>query len=466
MFKTTWISLALVALTFGCAKKQDEAKIEIKPLTAKEIRAVHVSIQMNIPLDEALTMADTCQEFRESLPKNFVQGFVEVPEDYENPNGRKISVFYYGRLEKNKAPVVFYNGGPASDSHGSYTTLEGKAESQKLSFIYVDQRGTGCSDAFPSEPTGENVQRLTHYTSTEIVKDSEVIRAKLLGNQAKWKIFGQSYGGLIVHRYSIVAPESVSEAYAHGFSLMNDQVEWLKRRVQSQKRVLEMYLKSYPQDRETIAQIRSKISEKLCFEDQGTEVCGPKLLDALTIFLGFANTWPRMHQTIQALLDVDGELNMEFLETFVRYYVFGVYNNNGLAGSVISMTEISGGGSDSETCQLINQELAAEGQKPEDWLINECRLLGGMKNDKWNELLQQVDSQGAMTPSQLKASLEKNPKLPFYLYSGEKDVFVPIETFEEEVKELGPRITYRQFPKSGHEGFYTEPQVWADILKH
>jgi homoserine acetyltransferase len=60
----------------------------------------------------------------------------------------------------------------------------------------------------------------------------------------------------------------------------------------------------------------------------------------------------------------------------------------------------------------------------------------------------------------------QNASLPFYLYSGAKDVFVPIETFQEEIQKLGSRITYREFNASGHEGFYTEKQVWKDLQAH
>ena len=460
--KTTLGLMSLTALLLACTPKQSENKIQIEPLTEKEIKAVHVSLQTGMPLDEALNLNDSCEDL--PLPADFSKGFIEVPEDYNNPQGRKIQVFYYGKLEAGKDPVVFYNGGPASDSHSSYSILSEKSESQNFSFLYIDQRGTGCSDQFPTAATKETVERLAHYGSTEIVKDSEVVRKKLLGEQSQWKVFGQSYGGLIVHRYAMVAPQSIKGAYAHGFSLMQDQTEWLKLRIQSQKRVLKMYMKDYPEDEAKLTKLRSLVKEDLCFQDKGTEVCGPKLLDALTIFLGFSNSWPRMHSAIGNLLNGNDTLDMQALQDFVRYYVFGVYNNNGLAGSVISMVEISGGDSDSDSCRRVQEKLTQEGLEPEKWLLNECRLLAGMKNDTWAELLKDVSFQYGMTPVDLKNSLEKNPALPFFLYSGEKDVFVPIETFTEEVKELGSRITYRQFPDSGHEGFYTEPQVWADLL--
>jgi pimeloyl-ACP methyl ester carboxylesterase len=469
--KTTLGFTALTLLLSACSFQQKEKEIQIEPLSKQEIRAVQLSLQTGVAPEAVRPRIkdETC-----SAPDFFgrnIEGRVAVPEDYNNPDGRKIQVYYYGRLQAGKDPVVFYNGGPASDSHGSAQILEDfirNPDSQKLSFIYIDQRGTGCSDLFPTDPTAETIERLSHYTSAEIVKDSEIIREKVLGVGSKWKIFGQSFGGLIVHRYAITAPDSVTAAYAHGFSLMKDQNEWLKLRVQSQKRVSDVYFKTYPNDRDTLAKIRSLIPESQCFTDGGTKVCGPKIMDALTILLGFSNSWSYMHQIISQVLPAGSDtLNQAALKGFIRNYVFGVYNSNGLAVSVISISEISGGTSDADGCKLAEEKLKTEGEDPEAWLINECRLLVGMQNDQWTEILKTVKSNLQMNPEQLLNSLNAHPNLPFYLYAGEKDVFVPVETFQEEIKILGDKINYHQFPGTGHEGFYMEKQVWSDLLtKH
>jgi pimeloyl-ACP methyl ester carboxylesterase len=462
--------LALIFLAISPAALA-ETVIRIKPLKKSEIRAIHNSLVSGQPLKESALNRDSGDETTCEIPAFFGlnrQGYVTVPEDYDNPNGRQIKVFYYGRVQTDRDPVVFFNGGPGSDSHGSAQIIEGdfiqSPEVHQLSFIYIDQRGTGCSDAFPSEPTPETIQRLTHYTSDNIVRDSEAVRETLFGAGSQWKVFGQSFGGLIVHRYALTAPQSIKGAYAHGFSLMKDQSDWLTMRIKSQKRVLELYFQTYPGDRAKLASIRQQIADDLCFTDEGTKVCGPKVIDAMTMFLGFSSSWPYMNATIKNLLAADGSLNSAALTKFVRNYVFGTYNNNALAGSVISMSEISDGESDQIACTKVNQKLVEQGETPDQWLINECRLLAGMTNDKWAELLKDVKNQKQMTPEMLKEALVKNPKLPFFLYSGQKDVFVPVETFTEEVDLVGSLLTYRSFPNSGHEGFHTERQVWKDLV--
>ena len=462
---------ALMLMTSMTASSAFAEEIRIKPLSKSEIRQIRSHLLKGEAIQESLARDNSDDETACPLPAFFglnTQGYVTVPEDYANPHGRQIKVFYYGRVQPGKGPVVFFNGGPASDSHGSANILENyfiqAPEVHQQSFVYIDQRGTGCSDAFPSDPTEETVERLTHYTSENIVRDSEVVREKLFGAGSKWKIFGQSYGGLIVHRYALEAPQSVQGAFAHGFSLMKDQTQWLTLRIKSQKRVLEIFFQQYPDDRARLTTLRQLIKDDLCFNDGETKICGPDVLDGLTMYLGFSTYWSHLDSQIKKLLNADNTLSMNDLTTFVRNIVFGTYSGSGLAGSVISIAEISGGESDQDACKKVNQTIASEGDHPEAWLINECRLLAGLTNDKWTELLKGLTARKQMTPEMFKASLEQNPALPFFLYSGEKDVFVPYETFAEELATVGGLITYRQFPNSGHEGFYTERQVWKDLV--
>ncbi len=310
--------LLLIVLSLGlsaCEKKSVKTEVRIAPVSPAETRSILLNLRLGRSLDDIQPLQDDCKSFQDGLPSNYIKGFVTVPEDYDNPRARQIKVFYYGRLEKGKDPIVFFNGGPASDSHGSAGVLENLTQVQNLSFIYIDQRGTGCSDAFPQSPASvENVQRLVHYTTVEITQDSEVIRTQLLGENSKWKIFGQSYGGQIVHRYSILAPQSIKAAYAHGLSLMNDQTEWLKLRIKSQKRVSEMYFLDYPDDRQALLKIRSLIGDDLCFNDGTTKICGAKVMDATTLLLGFSNNWEYLHRTLSNILMQNNQLNPSALE--------------------------------------------------------------------------------------------------------------------------------------------------------
>src|SRR5262245_43861112 len=111
-----------------------------------------------VPSPSLAPQRQECEEFRQALnqdaPGLWTQGWVTVPEAWSKPNSKQIRVFYYARLIRDSQgqiakPTVFFNGGPGFDSHSSYDTIEPLEAPQSLSMIYIDQRGTGCSDPYP-----------------------------------------------------------------------------------------------------------------------------------------------------------------------------------------------------------------------------------------------------------------------------------------------------------------------------
>lgn len=459
----TLLSLALLAAAPARAEETRLAKV-----SAREAGQIRRALQTGDWVSVAQVGAmDACTAFRRSLPVSMIQGFVEVPEDAANPAGPRLQIFYWGRVIPGADTVVFHNGGPASDGHGSYDLLLRQPGARNLSFIFIDQRGTGCSTAYPSAYAPETLARLRHYGSRGIVLDSEAVRAKVLGPKGKWKVFGQSYGGRIVHRYLTMTTENLLGAYAHGYSVMSDGDEWMIMRIQSQVRVLGEYLKQYPEDERIVRELREKISADRCFTDGELRVCGPKVLDGLVMYLGFTSTWPQLHQYITAMLSTDGRVNDAVLGQFVRQIVFGAYGNNYVPGTVIGMVDMSTGKPTFDFCAEPLRRLRARGENPDAWVLNECRLLAGLTNEKWDpwlrEMTKDVSILDETTLEALLAARRARPEVPFYLYAGALDVFVPAATFTEETSLLGSLVRFTLFPASGHEGFYSEPQVWENL---
>lgn len=457
--------IAVAQLAFLTARG-DDTKLE--KVSSREAGQIRRALQTGdwVSVAQAGGM-DACTAFRRTLPASMLQGFVEVPEDAANPASPKLQIFYWGRIIPGADTVVFHNGGPASDGHGSYDLLLRQPGARNLSFIFIDQRGTGCSTAYPSLYEPETLARLKHYGSRGIVHDSEAVRAKVLGPNGKWKVFGQSYGGKIVHRYLTMTTEHLLGAYAHGYSIMSDGDEWMVMRIQSQVRVLNEYLKQYPDDARIVRELRSKIPEDKCFTDGDLRVCGPKVLDGLVMYLGFTSTWPTLHQYITALITGAGTVNYPVLGQFVRMIVFGAYGNNYVPGSVIGMVDMSTGEPTFDFCTEPLRRLRARGEDPDGWVLNECRLMAGLTNEKWDPWLREMTKDKSIvdeaTLTQLKAARLARPEVPFYLYAGAMDVFVPAATFAEETAFLGSVVNFTLFPESGHEGFYTEAKVWEDL---
>jgi homoserine acetyltransferase len=82
----------------------------------------------------------------------------------------------------------------------------------------------------------------------------------------------------------------------------------------------------------------------------------------------------------------------------------------------------------------------------------------------WETAVSSLAGQGRPLSNARLLEALKMRALPFHLYSGQKDVMVPTETFREETAVLGARVKYQNFDFSGHEGFYTERQVWDDLI--
>ncbi len=417
-----------------------------------------------------------CKEFIKALPENYFHDWIYVPENPFDLNSPKIQVFYYGPKILTNNVVIFYNGGPGSDSHGTHTSFEKQMSdfglSGKISFIYMDQRGTGCSSGYPYEKTDENILRSRWYGSTGIVYDSEAIRHKLIGDR-KWKIFGQSYGAFVVHRYVSLFPESVEAAYAHANTINADPMDRLTKRIFSQHRVLKMYLDVYPDDQAKLKFLKDNLAANKCFETQYIgKFCGHDFLGSMVIFLGFSNRWVRLHNILNSIVLTDtvkGTLvvNDENLKNAIRDYFDQQEAPSGYALSVIGYYDRNIANSTYDNCKIVYAKLQAQNISEDQLLMNECMPEIQAKNvstrlQKIKSVLKETTD--ILTLEKFKSGLLRLTPLKFYLYSGEKDAFVPKESFPEELSLVGSLLNYTHFMDSGHEGYRTEKQVWDNLI--
>jgi pimeloyl-ACP methyl ester carboxylesterase len=438
----------------------------LAPVSADESKAILAAIRFGsgVGPGESPNPIANCEDFVANYP-DFVPGNLEVPEDWDHADtSPKVKLFYYWRNGSEagadkRPPIVFFNGGPASDSHSSADVLADLPFTQHAALVFLDQRGTGCSSPFPAEVSVANAQRLMNWGSRAIVHDSEALRKHLFGDQ-KWRAFGQSYGGFIVHRYLEVAPEGLDRAIAHGSSVMTDPVSWLTERIRSQARVSATYFSRNSSDREALSKTRAQIPDTQCWTSGAYKSCGPAVLDSITIPLGFQDSWPSLHQWISRLRDKNGSVNQTVLSGLVRTYVFGVYGEGGLGGNVISKMEIAPGYNDRDGCLVVMERMRANGEKPDSFDVNECRLLTTLQSP-YEEALKVVAAQ-PLSLNKIAENLSRGGE--FYLFSGQQDVFVPFATFDEEVRRLGGHVHYESFPNSGHEGYYTEPHVIDAVM--
>jgi pimeloyl-ACP methyl ester carboxylesterase len=422
---------------------------------------------------------ESCQEFIKALPSDYFYGWIDVPENYEAPSSSvQIKIFYYGPKGNFASRVAFFNGGPGSDSHYNYLLFQKSFKDfslpdGKLGFVYIDQRGNGCSSPYPEVAKEADLDRLRFYGSTGIVYDAEAVRKTLVGVQ-KWKIFGQSFGAFIVHRYVMLFPGSVSQAYAHANTIDRDPLQRLTERIYSQYRVFEMYFQAYPEDRARISNLATYFSDKSkCIKGKAFSYCGMAIPELLIGRLGFSNRWPGIHSRLEKMAPA-GYIDSAAMQNFVNTYGSPslIPKNYTYAMEVIGLYDRSVVPSNYTNCSAVYSNILLKyGISQSQILLSECSPSMQSKTD--SKSYATVETYFAHTYFGKLDTLTLEAFIPslktlgtgnFYLYSGERDTFVPKANFSDEVAQTAGLLTYRHFPNSGHEGFYTEKQVFQDLF--
>jgi pimeloyl-ACP methyl ester carboxylesterase len=150
-----------------------------------------------------------------------------VPLDHDEPEGERIEVYAReivaaDRVTDDLPWLLFLQGGPgfgAPRPAGKEGWLARALRDYRV--LLLDQRGTGLSTPANRRTLprrgGPEAQAgyLTHFRADSIVRDAEVIRRALIGDEP-WSVLGQSFGGFCTVTYLSFAPEGLREAFIAG----------------------------------------------------------------------------------------------------------------------------------------------------------------------------------------------------------------------------------------------------------
>jgi pimeloyl-ACP methyl ester carboxylesterase len=151
-----------------------------------------------------------------------------VPLDHAQPDGQTITVFARAVVNRNRtAPerpwLVFLQGGPGFPGPRPITSggwLSKALEDHHV--LLLDSRGNGRSSVvLPQTLTAlgspsAQAAYLRHFRADSIVRDCELIRRQLLGEERRWSVLGQSYGGFCAMTYLSLFPQSLHEVFITG----------------------------------------------------------------------------------------------------------------------------------------------------------------------------------------------------------------------------------------------------------
>jgi pimeloyl-ACP methyl ester carboxylesterase len=259
-----------------------------------------------------------CEAFRSSLPSDLTQGFIEVPEVWGDATSPTLRIFYYGRWSADRPPLPIINGGPGFSSHGQYRGMAEELTARKVSFLFFDQRGTGCSTHYP-ELTPESAPRYRRYGSSSIVRDMEALRTKLLGSKP-WDILGVAFGAKVALRYVADAPERLARVFIWGDSVEpQDPGHCGTTREVTQSRLTFLDLLQRIPDLQVLEGIEKFIPADLCYGDRAGLVrgCGFDLLRPLGHDLA-PGEGQQLYRRLLALFTKDAHLRLAALDRLVR----------------------------------------------------------------------------------------------------------------------------------------------------
>ena len=151
-----------------------------------------------------------------------------VPLNHAKPDGRTITVFARAVVNRHRtAPdrpwLVFLQGGPGFPGPRPLAKNSWLAKAlEDYHVLLLDSRGNGRSSvilpqtlATLGSPVAQ-AEYLKHFRADSIVRDCELIRRQLLGENARWSVLGQSYGGFCTMTYLSFFPDSLKEAFITG----------------------------------------------------------------------------------------------------------------------------------------------------------------------------------------------------------------------------------------------------------
>ena len=255
---------------------------------------------------------------------------IAVPLDHDDPGGPQIDVFARevvapGKEDADLPWLLWFQGGPGGKAERPVSTSGWlKRALQDYRVLLLDQRGTGRSTPANRQTLAKlggpeaQADYLKHFRADAIVRDAELLRRHLLGEDGRWSVLGQSFGGFCAVTYLSFAPEGLREVFiTGGLPPLNGHADDVYRA--AYPRVLrknDAYFARYPGD-DAIAR---RVVEHLREHDvrlPGGERLTARRFQTLGITFGMALRFDTLHYLLEEAF-VEGARGPELSDTFLR----------------------------------------------------------------------------------------------------------------------------------------------------
>lgn len=321
---------------------------------------------------------------------------VAVPLDHFDQGGEQISVYAREVVAPRKRDqdlpwLLFLQGGPGCRAPRPVNRAGwlGRALAE-FRVLLLDQRGSGRSAPQTRQTLAaagsadDQARRLRHFRADSIVRDAEVLRREVAGDQP-WSVLGQSYGGFVSMTYLSLAPEALRQVLVTGgLPPLDRPPEDVYRATAT--RVRERWARMvdrYPQDAAGFDRVADHLASRDVRLPSGDPFTVPRL-QHLGVVLGFSDGLERLHYLLETAWAGD-ELADDFLAavetatSFVDRPLYAVLHESIYCAGSASRWAAQRVLDENPERSPVARPLLPVGEMVQPWMFDEVRALAPLR---------------------------------------------------------------------------------------
>ena len=382
-----------------------------------------------------------------------------------NKNGvenRKIDIFYFIRkANRANAPyVIFFNGGPGIAVTDLYHSHHYETFLPSYNIIFMDQRGNGLS-----EKPSKNLQELNYYSAKYICYDADMIRKKIVGDDKKWFVFGQSYGGVVARKYIELYPNKIQVAITHGsakYSAINVAVN---TEINTKKRTDE-YFEKYPKDLKIVETLKLNLKKEDYVSSDDYKLSGKAVIDLLYIFYAI---YPdeKMHELFNSINQ--DNLTKSFIDK-IKPLAETLLKTGSLA-SVVGHIDLAEGQTEKQIIPKIKKRLMEKEFVIEQQIFSQMRITDNIekisvKQQKLDRLLEENFFEPDPTNLKIIASNLSQYDFQFHVYGSHNDALAIDSIHNEEnfTKSIEAKNWHYHYSNGNHREWLSNKNLFDEVL--